>query len=119
MKNIIVEGHRGFCARYPENTMPSFEAALELGVDAIEFDVWLTADKVPMLMHDGNAYRTCGVDKHLRDMTCEEAKEFALFIFRSWERFHSFKWVSICSSPYCFKTLSRNTDSTDTTSTVP
>ena len=74
MKNIIVEGHRGFCARYPENTMPSFEAALELGVDAIEFDVWLTADKVPMLMHDGNAYRTCGVDKHLRDMTCEEAK---------------------------------------------
>jgi glycerophosphoryl diester phosphodiesterase len=74
MKNIIVEGHRGFCARYPENTLPSFEAALELGVDAIEFDVWLTSDKVPMLMHDGNAYRTCGVDKHLRDMTYEEAK---------------------------------------------
>ena len=74
MKNIIVEGHRGFCARYPENTLPSFEAALDLGVDAIEFDVWLTSDKVPMLMHDGNAYRTCGVDKHLRDMTYEEAK---------------------------------------------
>ena len=75
MKQIVVEGHRGYCARYPENTMPSFEAAIDLGVDAIEFDVWLTSDKIPMLMHDGNALRTCGVDKHLRDMTYTEAKE--------------------------------------------
>ncbi len=73
-KNILIEGHRGFCAEYPENTLPSFEAALLLGVDAIEFDVWLTSDKVPVLMHDGNALRTCGVNKHLRDMTLEEAK---------------------------------------------
>lgn len=75
MKNIIVEGHRGYCAKYPENTMISFKAALALGVDAIEFDVWLTSDKVPVLMHDGNALRTCGVNKHLRDMTLEEAKQ--------------------------------------------
>jgi glycerophosphoryl diester phosphodiesterase len=75
MKNILVEGHRGYCAKYPENTMISFEAALELGVDAIEFDVWLTSDKVPVLMHDGYAKRTCGVDKHLRDMTLAEAKQ--------------------------------------------
>lgn len=74
MKNIVVEGHRGFCARYPENTLPSFAAALDLGVDAVEFDVWLTADKVPVIMHDGNALRTCGVDRHLRDMTLAEAK---------------------------------------------
>ncbi len=73
-KKILVEGHRGFCAEYPENTLISFEAAFELGVDAIEFDVWLTSDKVPVLMHDGNALRTCGVNKHLRDMTLEEAK---------------------------------------------
>jgi spermidine/putrescine transport system permease protein len=31
MKNIIVEGHRGYCAKYPENTLISFEAALDLG----------------------------------------------------------------------------------------
>ena len=72
MDNIIVEGHRGYCAKYPENTLVSFEAALDLGVDAIEFDVWLTSDKVPVLMHDGNAKRTCGVDRHLRDMTYDE-----------------------------------------------
>ena len=74
MKNIVVEGHRGWCAKYPENTMISFAGAIELGVDAIEFDVWLTKDKVPVIMHDGNAYRTCGVDRHLRDMTLDEAK---------------------------------------------
>ena len=75
MKKIVVEGHRGYCAKYPENTLISFEAALDLGVDAIEFDVWLTSDKVPVLMHDGNARRTCGVDRHLRDMTLTEVKE--------------------------------------------
>ncbi len=75
MKNIILEGHRGYCAQYPENTLISFDAAMELGVDAVEFDVWLTSDKVPVLMHDGNAKRTCGVDKHLRDMTLAEAKQ--------------------------------------------
>ena len=74
-KSIIVEGHRGYCAKYPENTLISFEAALDLGVDAIEFDVWLTSDKVPVLMHDGNALRTCGVNVHLRDLTLEEAKK--------------------------------------------
>lgn len=74
MKNIVVEGHRGYAAAYPENTMASYKAGLALGVDAIEFDVWLTSDKVPMLMHDGNALRTCGVNKHLRDMTYAEAK---------------------------------------------
>lgn len=74
MDRIFVEGHRGYCAKYPENTLISFEAALDLGVDGIEFDVWLTKDKVPVLMHDGNALRTCGVNKHLRDMTLEEAK---------------------------------------------
>ena len=75
MKSIVVEGHRGYCAKYPENTMISFKAAVELGVDAIEFDVWLTKDKVPVVIHDGNCLRTCGVDKHVRDMTLAEVKE--------------------------------------------
>lgn len=74
MRKIIVEGHRGYCAKYPENTLISFEAAWKLGVDAFEFDVWLTSDKVPVLIHDGNALRTCGVDKHVRDMTLAEVK---------------------------------------------
>lgn len=75
MKQIFVEGHRGYCALYPENTLLSFEKAIELGVDAFEFDIWLSKDKVPVLMHDGNPLRTCGVAGHLRDMTLEEIKQ--------------------------------------------
>lgn len=74
MKGICIEGHRGYSAKYPENTLISFKAALDLGVDAIEFDVWLSKDKIPVLMHDPNCKRTCGVDKYLRDMTLEEIK---------------------------------------------
>ena len=72
---VYVEGHRGFCALYPENTLLSFEKAIELGVDAVEFDIWLSKDKVPVLMHDGNAYRTCGVDANLRDLTLAQIKK--------------------------------------------
>ncbi|MBR4441905.1 MAG: glycerophosphodiester phosphodiesterase [Clostridia bacterium] len=74
MTGIIAEGHRGYCARYPENTLISYRAAMQAGVDAFEFDVWLSKDGVPVIMHDGNAYRTCGVDRHLNDMTLEEIK---------------------------------------------
>lgn len=75
MKPVYTEGHRGFCALYPENTLLSFEKAIELGVDAVEFDVWLSKDKVPVLMHDGNPVRTCGVNSHLRKMTLAEIKQ--------------------------------------------
>ena len=71
---ILIEGHRGYCAKYPENTLISYEAAIDLGVDCFEFDIWLSKDKVPVLMHDGNARRTCGVDRDLREMTLEEIK---------------------------------------------
>lgn len=74
MKSILVEGHRGYCEKYPENTLISFEAAIDLGVDAIEFDVWLSADKVPVLMHDRNAFRTCRVARTLDTMTLAEIK---------------------------------------------
>lgn len=75
MKSIIVEGHRGYCAKFPENTMISYEAAVDLGVDAFEFDIWLSADKVPVLMHDQNCMRTCGVNRNLREMTLAEIKQ--------------------------------------------
>lgn len=74
MQRIITEGHRGYCAKYPENTLVSFQAALDFGVDAFEFDVWLSRDKVPVLMHDATAYRTCGVDKRMKDMTLRDIR---------------------------------------------
>jgi glycerophosphoryl diester phosphodiesterase len=51
-------GHRGAAAHMPENTLPSFERALELGADALEFDVALSRDGVPVVIHDDTLDRT-------------------------------------------------------------
>ena len=56
----LVIGHRGAAAVRPENTIPSFEHALALGVDAVEFDVRVTADGVAVVHHDASTARTCG-----------------------------------------------------------
>jgi glycerophosphoryl diester phosphodiesterase len=49
----IAFAHRGARAHAPENTLESFELALKLGASGLESDVWLTADGVPVLDHDG------------------------------------------------------------------
>lgn len=45
-------GHRGAPREYPENTLPSFARAIELGADAVELDVHLTVDGVTVVHHD-------------------------------------------------------------------
>lgn len=49
----ITFAHRGARAYAPENTIEAFELALKLGATGLESDVWLTADGVPVLDHDG------------------------------------------------------------------
>jgi glycerophosphoryl diester phosphodiesterase len=48
-----LQGHRGARGLKPENTLPSFEVAFDIGVTTIETDVHLTRDGVPVLAHDG------------------------------------------------------------------
>ncbi|MBI3768207.1 MAG: glycerophosphodiester phosphodiesterase [Deltaproteobacteria bacterium] len=50
--------HRGASGRVPENTCAAFAAALALGVDAIELDCQLSADGVPVVIHDETLERT-------------------------------------------------------------
>jgi len=47
-----VQGHRGARGLRPENTLPGFEFAFDVGVTSIETDVHLTKDQVPVLVHD-------------------------------------------------------------------
>ena len=49
----IAFAHRGARAHAPENTIEAFELALRLGATGLESDVWLTADGVAVLDHDG------------------------------------------------------------------
>ena len=53
-----VIGHRGNAAHAPENTLESFRQAAALGVDAIELDVRVTRDGVPVVLHDPTLSRT-------------------------------------------------------------
>ena len=59
----IAFGHRGAKAYVAENTLDSFELALKLGATGLESDVWVTADGVPVLDHDGLVKRTLGRGK--------------------------------------------------------
>jgi glycerophosphoryl diester phosphodiesterase len=68
----IVYAHRGAAAEQPENTLPSFRRALELGADALETDVHLTADGVIVAAHDTDAERVTGVKRLLRASTRDE-----------------------------------------------
>jgi len=60
--------HRGASAERPENTLPAFERAIELGVDALELDIHLTRDNHIIVAHDDNALRTCGVQARWSDL---------------------------------------------------
>ena len=51
MKPFEIVAHRGVTVDYPENTIPAFQKAIELGADAVELDVRLTKDKVPVVFH--------------------------------------------------------------------
>ncbi len=51
-------GHRGAAGEAPENTLASFELALRHGADGIEFDVQLSSDGVPVVIHDARLTRT-------------------------------------------------------------
>ena len=57
-KNIYVAAHRGWCSKYPENTMLAFKKAAELGVDQLEIDVRVTLDGELVIMHDASVDRT-------------------------------------------------------------
>lgn len=67
-----VYAHRGASAELPENTLAAFRRALELRVDGIELDVHLSADGVPMVIHDATVDRTTNGSGAVTEMTRAE-----------------------------------------------
>src|SRR5690349_6793358 len=68
-------GHRGAAAERPENTMPSFERAVECGVDVLEMDVHVTRDGHLIVAHDDTADRTTGARLRWGDIDLAEAQK--------------------------------------------
>ena len=70
-----VIGHRGASAEAPENTLPSFLRAIEQGADAIELDVHVTADDIPVVMHDPTVTRTTSGEGAIAAMSWRRMRE--------------------------------------------
>ena len=70
----VLVAHRGYPARYPENTLIGYERAVAAGARSVELDVQLSRDKVPVLYHDADTMRTSGAPGSLFDLTLAELK---------------------------------------------
>ena len=66
--------HRGYRAKYPENTLVSFKAALDAGVQMIELDVALSRDRKLVVIHDATLERTTNGKGAVRDHTLAQLK---------------------------------------------
>lgn len=71
---VAVIAHRGEHLHHPENTIPAFRAAVEMGADFIEVDVRTTKDGKLVLMHDGNVDRTTNGHGKIAEMSFAEIR---------------------------------------------
>lgn len=71
---IEVIGHRGAAGLAPENTLASFRTAIELGVDAVEFDLHVSRDGELVVLHDDSLERTTTGAGRVEDLTLAEIR---------------------------------------------
>lgn len=71
-------GHRGAKGYVAENTLASFQKAIELGVDMIELDVYHSKDTIPMVIHDKTIDRTTIGSGLVYDFTAVALQEFGI-----------------------------------------
>lgn len=76
--NIAHRGYHDNENGIPENSLPSFEAAIEKGF-AIELDIQLSSDGVAMVFHDADLDRVCGVEGKIWDYTAAQLQQMKLF----------------------------------------
>src|SRR6185295_10952895 len=71
----LILGHRGASAVAPENTLAAFSRAMSDGADGIEFDVRLSRDQIPVVIHDSTLKRTGLDDRSVSELTARELGE--------------------------------------------
>ncbi|OIJ91124.1 glycerophosphodiester phosphodiesterase [Streptomyces sp. MUSC 14] len=74
MQTVTAVAHRGDPYRFRENTTDSLRSALDQGADAVEIDVRLSRDGVPVLLHDETLKRLWEVDRPLAALSAEEVR---------------------------------------------
>lgn len=71
MKRII---HRANTGKHPENTLEALKDAVQADADAIEIDVRLSSDGIPMVIHDSRLHRLTGHWDRVENMTAAKIK---------------------------------------------
>lgn len=66
--------HRGASAELPENTLPAFERAIEIGVDALEMDLQITRDDQLIVVHDETCARMAGARTSWAQLDLDDAR---------------------------------------------
>lgn len=75
---IRLVAHRGQNSDCPENTLPALERAIACGAEAIEFDLQMSADRVPLVCHDITLKRTGGVAVNIAQSNFEELRQYSV-----------------------------------------
>jgi len=100
--SIRLEGHRGAGYLEPENSLKAFKRAIELGLDGVEFDVWLTKDDIPIVLHglEGSlAELQDGAKEHIPSI---EYKDLYKYTLKNGETIPSLAEVlDICKGKIC------------------
>lgn len=79
MDHFQIVAHRGVSTNAPENTVASFQHALELGADAVELDVRLTADLVPVVYHFFYLDKNTNASGAIFNFTFEQLRNVKVF----------------------------------------
>jgi glycerophosphoryl diester phosphodiesterase len=74
----LIIAHRGFSARYLENTLAAFQGALDAGADMIEMDLHLTRDRQLVVIHDATTGRGSREKVRVRRVTLSRLKQVSL-----------------------------------------
>ncbi|QOR34702.1 glycerophosphodiester phosphodiesterase [Clostridium sp. 'deep sea'] len=72
----LILGHRGASGYAPENTMSSFKLAILQNADGLEFDVHLSKDNIPVVIHDRTINRTTNGSGLVAEYTASELQQF-------------------------------------------
>lgn len=75
---FLIVAHRGYSGKYPENTIPSFEAAVKTEADFVELDVRRTRDKRLVVIHDKNLKRLFGSNEDVGNLTYDKLRRYVL-----------------------------------------
>lgn len=113
--------HRGFSTVAPENSMPAFGAAVALGAQEMEFDIWFTKDGVPVSIHDSSLERVSDGTGNIWDYTYEELLKFD-FGYKFDEKFrglHILKFEEILQKFACHVIMNIHIKTKDDTSKEP